>query len=154
MIIRWDPFDIRSAFQAFEELREKMERLSQEVFQPWAGEELWETRNWKGAPYVHIRDLGDRYLMLMDAPGLDEKSLKISANAEGITISGERKNTAPEGYAVYRQERPSFQFSRSFSFPSRIDVEKISATLKDGILNVEIHKAPEAKPREISVKVK
>ncbi len=154
MIMKWDPFDIRSAFEVFEELRDRMERLNKELFQPWAREDLWQKGSWREAPYVHIRDLGEKYLMMMEAPGLSEKDIKITANAESITVSGRRENKAPEGYTVYRQERPSFEFSRSFSFPAKLDVEKINATLKDGVLTVEVHKAPEERPKQIAVKVK
>ena len=68
-----------------------------------------------------------------------------------LTISGERKVEAPEGYSVHRQERGSVKFSRSFTFPCRIDTEKASATVKDGVLTIKLAKAAEAKPRKITV---
>ena len=54
---------------------------------------------------------------------------------------------------VHRQERTPIKFGRTFTLPCKIDPEKSSAVLKDGVLTVTLAKAPEAQPRQISVKV-
>jgi HSP20 family protein len=52
---------------------------------------------------------------------------------------------------VHRQERPGLRFSRSFTLPTKIDSEKTTAVLKNGVLTLTLPKAPEAQPRQISV---
>ena len=154
MLTRWQPFDWQTPLQLFQELREQMDRLSREWDPLFRSEKPWEQAVWTSAPKFHIRDYEDRISLMIEAPGLNEKDFELRATADGLTISGERKILAPEGYAAHRQERISTRFSRSFTFPCKVEVEKITAALKDGILTVDLPKAPEAKPRQIQIKVK
>jgi hypothetical protein len=59
---------------------------------------------------------------------------------------------APEGYSAHRQERPAVRFSRSFALPCRVNPEKATAAVKNGILTVTLEKAADAMPRQIAVK--
>jgi len=54
---------------------------------------------------------------------------------------------------VHRQERAPFKFSRSFTLPTKIDSDKTSAAMKDGVLTITLPKAPEAQPRQIVIRV-
>ena len=85
---------------------------------------------------------------------MTEKELQISLNQDVLTLSGERKPDAVEGYTVHRKERPSVRFSRSFSLPCKVDPEKTSAVLKNGVLTLALNKAAEAQPRQIAVTTK
>ena len=73
---------------------------------------------------------------------------------EGSEILGKSVSllVLDEGKVNHRRERGSVRFSRSFSLPCPVDPEKASATVKDGILTVRLEKAPEARPRQITVK--
>ena len=88
-----------------------------------------------------------------EVPGLTEKDLQISILQEVLTLNGERKLEAPEGYYVHRQERAPFKFARSFTLPCKVDPEKSTATLKNGVLTIMLTKVLEAQPRQIAVKV-
>ena len=101
---------------------------------------------------MNLHDAGAALVVQADVPGLAEKDLQISLNQDVLTISGERKVQAPEGYAVDRQERASVKFSRSFTLPTRVDGEKSTAEVKNGVLTVTLAKTPEAQPRQISVR--
>jgi HSP20 family protein len=68
-----------------------------------------------------------------------------------LTISGERKGPQKEGDQGFRKERFFGRFQRSLTFPSAVDIQKVKATYKDGILEVVLPKAEEAKPRQIEV---
>jgi len=70
-----------------------------------------------------------------------------------LTIAGERKSQSLEGEDVERSERFSGKFRRSISLPTRVEVGKVSATYKDGILMVTLPKAEEAKPKKVEVVV-
>ncbi len=147
MLTRWT--DLDRTFSVFNELHRRMNQLFDD-YEPTG----WTVRpvvaqSW---PAVNLYDSGDELMIRAQVPGLSEKDISLNLNQEVLTISGERNSEIPEGYSVHRQERGDVKFSRSFTFPCRIDPEKTSATVKDGVLTVKLAKAPEAKPRQITVK--
>jgi len=106
-----------------------------------------------GLPRVNVHDTGNAFVLRADLPGVQEKDLSLTLEQDVLTLSGQRRGDAPEGYAAYRQERAPYRFSRSFAFPAKVDTEKVLAELKDGVLTVTLEKAAEVKPRQISVRV-
>jgi HSP20 family protein len=78
--------------------------------------------------------------------------VKLTLQQDVITLSGERKPDAPEGYYAHRQERAPVKFARSFTLPCRVDPEKAGASLKDGVMTITLAKAADAQPRHISIK--
>lgn len=103
-------------------------------------------------PRANLSDNGSSLTVTAEVPGLSEKDVKLSLNQDVLTLAGERKTVVPEGYMTHRQERPTVQFSRSFSLPCAVDPDRATAEVKDGILTVTLEKAKEAQPRQISVK--
>jgi len=108
-------------------------------------------------PAVDVQENDKEYLMEVELPGLTEKDIEVKIENGILTISSKKEESKEEkdkekGYL--RKERREFSFCRSFSLPENTDVNKISATFKNGLLNVKIPKAPEAKPKMIEVKVK
>jgi HSP20 family protein len=90
--------------------------------------------------------------VVADVPGLRDKDVEVSLDNDVLTLSGERRTDVPEGYQVHRQERRPTRFSRSFTLPFKVNVEQLSAEMRDGILTVKLPKAPEAQPRKIAVR--
>jgi len=153
--------DIDRTFAVMDQLRRRMDRLLDEYEPAHAGtalrgslgdeaERLWGRGRW---PRLSLSDAGEKLLLKAEIPGLTEKDLQLSIQKDVLTMSGERKPDAPEGYLVHRQERAPIKFARSFTLPCKVDPEKSAATLKDGVLTVTLAKAPEAQPRQITVKV-
>jgi HSP20 family protein len=69
-----------------------------------------------------------------------------------LTLRGERKfEKETDGKSYHRVERSYGQFVRSFSLPNNVDREKIQATFRDGLLQVELPKREDAKPRTIKI---
>jgi HSP20 family protein len=97
-------------------------------------------------------DTGNALVLKADVPGLTQGDLKLNYQNDTLTLAGERKDDVPEGYTAHRQERGDLRFSRSFTLPVRVDVERSTAELKDGVLTVTFPKHPESQPREITVK--
>lgn len=105
-------------------------------------------------PLINIRDEGEAYKVEVLAPGVNPDSLNITANRDSLTITGER--SAPEGARpeqLNRAERSAGKFSRSFSLPTVVDVNRIEAEYKNGLLQVHVPKAEEARPRSIAVAI-
>jgi HSP20 family protein len=136
--------DLERTFAAMEELRRSVERA-------YRGEEA-AFEQVGGWPRVSLWDEGRALVLRADVPGLTEKDVDLQLTQEVLTVSGERKSDAPEGYSVHRQERAPARFSRSFTLPTKVEGERISATLKDGVLTVTMPKTPESQPRQIAVK--
>ena len=112
---------------------------------------LWNTRT----PAVDVREEENRYLMEVDLPGLTEKDIELKVEDNILTLSSKKEESKEEkkdGYLI--RERRQAQFCRTFVLPRNVEREKIAAEFKNGMLNVEIPKKPEAQPRKIDVKVK
>lgn len=102
---------------------------------------------------LRVRDTGASLEVEGDLPGITEKNVDLTLADNVLFLTAERKLEVPEGYTPRRQERASFRFSRSIALPVKVDPEKVSATVKDGVLTVTLAKAEEARPRQIRVKV-
>ena len=103
-------------------------------------------------PPVDILESKDSYLIRAELPGMRNEDLKTEVNEGILTLSGERKLEEPaSGVEYHRVERVTGKFSRSFHVPQTVNADGIKATYKDGILEVQVPKADEAKPRRIAI---
>jgi HSP20 family protein len=150
MLYRFDDFE--HPFAAMDLLRRRMDRLFDEI-QPdrEAGRDV--ERLWSGRfPRLSFTDTGAGLVLEADLPGLGEKDVQISIHQDVLTLRGERKEDSPPGAYVHRQERRPVRFSRSFALPCKVDPEKSTASMKNGVLTLTLAKATEAQPRQIAVK--
>jgi|HubBroStandDraft_2_1064218.scaffolds.fasta_scaffold58205_3 HSP20 family protein len=149
----WTRFgDVDRSFVLFDELRRRLDRVWED-FEGDGGDGASRTARGSGAwPRVNVHDTGTTLVLEADVPGMSQKDLRISINDSTLTVEGERKSDAPEGYSVHRQERGALRFSRSFTLPVKTDSERCEATVKDGVLVVKLPKAKEAQPRQIEVR--
>lgn len=146
--------DLDRTFAIMDQLRRRMDRVFDEVTPAQRGRPESDVERMYSArfPRVTVGEDNTHLVLRADLPGLSEKDLQLTILKDALTVSGERKPDAPEGYYVHRQERAPVRFSRSFSLPCKVDVEKSTATLKNGVLTVTLAKAPDAQPRQIAVK--
>jgi len=154
MITRWNTGwnEFEQMFSAMNELRTRMDRMFEDAFGGWrsdGGELAFQVGTW---PRANLIDAGSGLVVTAEVPGLTDKDIKLSLNQDVLSISGERQVKAPEGYSAHRQERPAVRFSRSFALPCRVNPEKATAAVKNGILTVTLEKAADAMPRQIAVK--
>jgi HSP20 family protein len=136
------------SFSMLDELRRRMDRMWQDWDTDGYSTELSSADAW---PRVNVFDAGAQIVVQADVPGVNEKDLQIAMNQGVLSIAGERKAEAPEGYVVHRRERAAMRFSRAFNLPVPVEVDKTSATMKDGVLTITLPKSPEAQPRKIDV---
>jgi len=136
-----------STFGLLNQLRRQMDR---------AIDDLDRTGRWpaeiRGYPAINLYDDASRFVLTADLPGHGPDDVKVTLNQDVLTLVGERKSDGPEGYSVHRQERAPVRFSRSLKLPSRVDPEKVEATLDNGVLRVTVEKAAEVQPRKITVR--
>ncbi|MCX4245041.1 Hsp20/alpha crystallin family protein [Paraliomyxa miuraensis] len=99
-----------------------------------------------------VLDDGEHYRLVADVPGLRAEDLEVEVTEDAVAIRGVRKVAVPEGFSVHRRERESLQLARSFTFPSKLDPEKVEATLEQGVLTITLAKRADAKPRSVTVR--
>jgi len=145
-VIRWnDPFrDLAS-------LQHRLNRaFDTTLARPERNEEDLLTGAW--APPVDILETKEKTILKAELPGFDENQIHLHFEDGILSLEGERKfekENADENY--HRVERSYGRFVRSFTIPSNVDNEKISAAFQNGILTVELPKREETKPKAIKI---
>lgn len=106
-------------------------------------------------PAVNIKENENHFEIEVAAPGLNKEDFKVKLEKNILTVTSEKKTQKDEGKENFMRKEFSYNsFCRSFSVPETVDVEKIKASHKNGVLIIEIPKLDEAKikfNREIKV---
>lgn len=105
----------------------------------------------QAGPRTNFVDLGETLVLTAEVPGLSEEEIEITATEKSLTVSGKRAVQTPEEHRVHARERAAFSFNRSYGLPAAVDLEKTVATVKNGILRIELPKRPEAQPKSIRI---
>jgi HSP20 family protein len=107
------------------------------------------TRSSTSLPAVNIREDEKAFYLELAVPGMNKNDLKIEVKDEVLTISAAQKDEKQEEHEGYRRREFSYSsFCRSFYLPEDVNGDKIGASYKDGILNVEIPKMEEEQKKE------
>jgi HSP20 family protein len=105
-------------------------------------------------PAVDIYEDGNKVVLKLDVPGINEKDLDIRVENDTLTVKGERKFESEEKEQnFHRIERRYGTFFRAFTLPPTVDTENIKASVHAGVLKLELQKKPEAQPKQIKVNV-
>lgn len=104
-------------------------------------------------PPVDIYESAEEVVLLVDMPGAGEQSIDITLEQNILTLQGRVDSLAPEGFTLNYQEYETGDYLRSFTLSDTVDRDKISASYKDGVLQLHLPKAEPAKPKKIAVKV-
>jgi HSP20 family protein len=127
-----------------------MERMFEPFFRFPYLEETMPT-GWN--PAVDVAEEVDKIIVRVEAPGMNEKDLRVSFEDGLLSVSGERQFERKEERNYHRIERAYGSFTRTFSLPRSIDPSQIQASYRDGILEIEIPKKEEARPKQIQINV-
>ena len=142
---RWDPF------RELLTLQERLDKMYREI-EKTRKQEDFVSSAW--TPPVDIFELGEKFILKLEIPEVDKESIDIKINDNELTIRGERKiepGIEPDSY--HRMERGYGTFTRSFSLTKTIDAAKIKASIKDGILRIELPKKEEVQPKQIKIEL-
>ena len=105
-------------------------------------------------PAVDIREEQDRFVIHADVPGVKAEHIDVQMEKGVLTIKGQRESEAAEEREGYKRlERVRGSFLRRFSLPDSADAQSISASCKDGVLEIVIPKQAVVQPRRIKVAV-
>jgi len=151
-IQRWRPWD------EFRELERRMEEMIRHPLLSLRYPLAWwraPTEEAAWIPALEMYEKEDKFVVRVEVPGMKKEDIEISVLGDTLTIRGERKaETEVKDEDYYRCELCYGRFSRSITLPSAVQTAKVEATYRDGILEIVLPKAPEAKPKKIQVKVK
>lgn len=145
-VMRWDPFrDLLS-------IQEEMNQLFNRAFGRTFGEGgEAPARVW--APALDISERKDAYVVTVEVPGVKQDDIDITLEDGLLTISGERKQVQESSdEQFHRVERRYGAFRRSITLPSQVQADAIEASYENGVLEVLLPKAEEAKPKKITVR--
>ncbi len=98
-----------------------------------------------------LKDEKEHYTLLVPLPGLTEKDVEINATERGISLKANKRTIAQEGWKPVWSERQAFALNRSLALPSRIDADKVQASLKNGLLTITLPKLGAGSARNIPV---
>ena len=127
-MLRWDPF--REMFPSF--------GAQQQTF----------------APAFEVCEHKDRFVLSADMPGVKEQDLDIKLTGNRLTVSGKRESETEEKVdTYYAAERSYGMFTRSFTLPpDQVDLDHVTAELKNGVLTIVVPKRAGAQSRTIAIK--
>jgi HSP20 family protein len=145
-LVRREPFDGLNRIQA------RINELFQEALGQWRPFPAGPSSGW--SPAVDILESRDSYQIRAELPGMKKEEITVEFRDGAVTLEGERKFDEPaDGVQYHRGERSAGKFSRTFYLPQSVKRDEVKATYCDGILEVHIPKADEAKPKRVEIAV-
>jgi len=146
-IVRWDPFRDVAALQ------DRINRIFNESFGRSRDlDDEVSLYDWR--PPVDIYETDDGIVLKIELPGVNKEDVSVEVKDNVLTLKGERlldPEIKDEHY--YRKERSFGKFNRSFSLQESIKPDSIKASFKDGVLTVEVPRAEEEKPKQVTVNI-
>jgi HSP20 family protein len=140
-LVRWEPFRELATMQ------NDMSRLMNSVFGGTNGEP---TRTW--VPAVDVWETENELVYAFDLPGIPEDKIAVEFDDGALTISAEReRSNEVSDERMYRFERRFGTFSRTIALPQGISETDVSADYNDGVLEVQVKKPEQPKPRRIQI---
>ena len=105
------------------------------------------------APTVDVFETNDGITIQADMPGCSPDSLQIEVEEDTLTLEGRAEFAPPAGFKERLAENEPILYTRSFQLRADLDREKITASLRDGVLSLVLPRAEEKKARKIDVKL-
>ena len=141
-----------TGLRSVSDLRQEMDRLFENAF----GGAWTPTRSGLSGwtPATNLVETDDAYEVSLELAGFDRDDIEVTVDQGVLTISGERaEEHEGEERTYHMKERSVGRFSRSFSLPSSVDAESVTAKYDNGVLRVNLPKQEEARTRKIEVNV-
>lgn len=152
-------FRYASPFSFMSRFSEEMDRLLEDV--GFGGNYLGRPFSERGdlssfawSPQIETFQKGNQFVFRADLPGMNKDDLKVSVDDHCLAIQGERKKEwasdrdSPGGY---RSERSYGSFYRCVPLPTGVQAENVSATFRDGVLEVKMPAPEQKQPRHVEI---
>jgi HSP20 family protein len=141
--LAWSPLPV------FDHLRQEIDRL----FQPFspATERGMSSDTGLWTPHVDFVEKDEEYVLQADLPGMRREDIDVQLHEGTLLLKGERKMGYETQNGYYQRERAYGAFYRRFALSTPVEADQISATYRNGVLEVHIPKTAAAKPKRIAV---
>lgn len=136
---RWDPF------REFDDLYGRLGRWMDDYF----GRST-ETPAGGWTPLADLSETENDYLVDADLPGVARENVDVDVSGQELHIHGEMKDDS-EGREIRQRSRHIGRFDYRVNLPQNVDMDKIEASLSEGVLHVRVPKAEKAKSRRIEI---
>lgn len=144
----WDPF------RELELIQEQMNRLFDSSLVNWRNRSL-DLTGGSWSPAIDIFDSKDNILVRADIPGMSKDEIDVSVHKDTLIIKGEKKQEKESKDKNFlRSERFYGAFSRAIRLPAEVDADKVTATYKNGVLELVLPKKEEAKSKQKKIDIK
>lgn len=148
-LVRWTPrSELWDPFADLADIQEEMNRLFDASLRRLSGRAPTSFM-----PACDIVEEKDRLIVRFDLPGLRKDEVNVTLQEDVLTVKGERKIEDAKDATYYLRERAAGTFTRTIELPVAVNAAKIDAHFRDGVLEITLPKAEEAKPKQIEVKV-
>jgi HSP20 family protein len=138
-VVRYEPWSLVNRFQR------DLDRLFGAPQTTAADSGAW-------LPAVDVHEEDKQFLLHVDLPGVDPKTVEVTSEQGVLTIRGRREEARRDARDGYRRiERITGEFLRRFSLPETADVQSIKAKAVNGVLEVAIPKLAQVQPQRIAV---
>jgi len=139
--------------EPFRDIQGEMNRLFDSFFgRPLATATGTESRVWM--PVVDMYETKDELILNFELPGVREKEVSLSITGDLLTVRGERQfNQQLNDDHYYHMERAYGKFERTVQLPMPVQTGRVTASYRDGVLEVKLPKAEEVRPKEIKIDV-
>jgi HSP20 family protein len=102
-------------------------------------------------PAYELNETTDGFSVTVQLPGVDHAGLELNADADSVSIVARRTWKQPEGWTSLYRESTDTAYELVLSHENVIDLDKIQAELRDGVLRISLVKTEAVKPRKITV---
>jgi HSP20 family protein len=153
-MMRWDPFqDLRNAQEEMAQMSPMTQMSPMLAHSLGLHAQQGNDRATAWAPALDISERKDAYLVTVELPGVEPDDLQITMEDGLLTIQGERHFAQESSEQhFHRIERRDGAFRRSITLPAQVQAEQIEASFDNGVLQIVVPKAEEAKPKRIQVR--
>jgi HSP20 family protein len=135
------------------ELQAEMNNLFQRLWHAGVSTGPMDGMDW--APVLDALDEGNRYVVRAEVPGLEASDIEVSYAEGTLTVRGHKKEeyTDETRAGLIRHERRFGQFARSLPLPGAVEASKISATCRNGVLEITLQKKEDSRTRTVKIEV-
>ena len=143
-LVRWKPR------RYVPSVSDDIDRAFDRMVRNWVSPVSFSEFEWN--PSIDVSESENDLVVKAEIPGVDPKDVDISVINNNLIISGEKRQEEEEKERNYfRRERSYGSFRRSFALPADVDVDKIKASSKDGVISVVIPKSGEKQSKKVQI---
>ncbi|MBN2726797.1 Hsp20/alpha crystallin family protein [Candidatus Mcinerneyibacteriota bacterium] len=143
--------DVARRYDPFRDFFDEFESMFEDFFRPGL---VSRTEDSPALIHADIGEDDEKYMVRAALPGMDEKNIKVSVEDGVLSIQAERKEEESEekkGY--FRREIGYGRYERRFRLPDNVNLDKVDARYKNGILDIDLPKKEKGmSKKEIKVK--